>query len=96
MEAQKLPRETDQSGVTDPLHSSGDLSWMTNLDPERRADVHSLVEEIHSEEVTDEEKVSLMEDFEHQFSKTNDIVSCTCCGRLQVDRKTGSFHYLPS
>ena len=63
-DSNRLPRETDQEGVTDPEHSADDLSWMTSLDKDELQGIDRLVEEINHEGVTDGEKVSFIENFE--------------------------------
>ena len=95
-DANRLPRESDQVGVTDPKHSADDLSWMTSTGTDKLHEVRRLAKEIRGEGVTDGEKVSFIEHFEDLMGRTNDIVTCACCGRREVNRKSGSsFHLLP-
>ena len=88
--------ETDQEGVTNPENSVEDLSWMTSLSTDKLQSVERLAQEIRDEAVTDGEKVSFIEHFEELMGRTNDIVTCACCGRREVNRKSGSsFRLVP-
>ena len=75
-DSNRLPRETDQEGVTNPENSAEDLSWMTRLSTDKLLQsVERLAQEIRDEGVTDDEKVSFIEHFEELMGRTNDIVT---------------------
>ena len=93
---ENLPRESKQKGVTDSKHSADNLSWMNSLSDDERNEIEELVEEMRNEEVTDEEKAHMIDSFEDLMGKQNDIVTCSCCGSREVDRKSGSsFCWVP-
>ena len=82
--------------MTNPENSVEDLSWMTSLSTDKLQSVERLAQEIRDEAVTDGEKVSFIEHFEELMGRTNDIVTCACCGRREVNRKSGSsFRLVP-
>ena len=83
--------ETCQEGVTNPENSVEDLSWMTSLSTDKLQSVERLAQEIRDEAVTDGEKVSFIENFEELMGRTNDIVTCACCGRREVNRTRQMF-----